>query len=200
MVNIVLRSILAILVRPFIKEIKGLENVPKKGPYIIAANHKSFSDGVIVPYVISTLSEWKSHFYVNDRFMKHFILKNILKYFQTIPVRVRGDNKHKVNQRALKLATNYINKGEVIGIFPEGKIVKDNKLAEFKPGAATLAYKLKIKVVPLGVIGTEKIIPKGSWIIRPRRCKLKFGKPIKVKNVQQGTRKIKKEIERLILP
>ena len=98
-------------------------------------------------------------------------------------------------------------KGELAGIFPEGTRSPDGKIQKAKSGIANLAIAAKVPVLPIGIIGSHKILPKGNFFPRLKRCTINIGKPLVFKQyynkkinkrmLDNVTRSIMKEIAKL---
>jgi 1-acyl-sn-glycerol-3-phosphate acyltransferase len=136
------------VLRPFIKEIKGAENIPSDTNFILAANHQSNFDHFFIPFPLK------------DRLKKvHFIGKmdNILQFLfagwfywlaETIPVNRKAKDKRKVLEKALDV----LEKGEAVIIYPEGTRNKEKNIMEGKTGAAELAIRSGKPVLPAALI------------------------------------------------
>src|SRR3989338_4056336 len=110
---------------PFIllwaKSINGLNNLRKEYPYIIASNHASFFDDLLVPCIVVPAKNSYIHMYVNSRFFSNFFLRKFLEWGRSIAVDVNKEQGSKErNEKAFKLALSCLQKGDIIGIFPEG--------------------------------------------------------------------------------
>ena len=105
-------------------------------------------------------------------------------------------------------AKKYLKDGRILMIFPEGGRSKDGKLKKAYNGIALLALKSKVPVIPAGIIGADKVLPKGKYLPRFKRCEVKIGKPmhfnkfynkkINKQILDVVTREIMKEIGKLI--
>ena len=191
----------------WIRKIEGLENIPKDKPFIIAANHASYYDALLPAVIIAPRINKKVHSMVNSYYWKPFITRFFLGLWEAIPVYVdkETDAKEK-NKEAFEKALSYLKKKEPVMIFPEGTRSKDGKLKKAYPGAAKLALKSKMQVLPVGVIGSFKVLPRGAIFPRFARCEVNIGKPINFnynkkttkKFIDETTRSIMKQIAKLI--
>ena len=202
MIYIIPRLTIIPFVKLYVKEINGIENLPKKGAAIIAANHASYIDHLMIAgYIISHLNR-KAHFLAKKEHFDNFIKKAWHNYSGAIPVdREKGDNK------ALNLAAKALKEGEVIAIHPEGTRTLTGKLQKAKTGVARLALISKSPVIPIGLIGTFEILPKGKYIPRFKKAVINIGKPmhfpeyynkkINKRMLREVTTRIMREISKL---
>lgn len=193
----------------WLRKVEGYGNIPKDKPFIIAANHTSYFDALLLPSVIVPKLNKKMHALVNSYYWKNSITRFFLDLWECIPVFVDKEKNSKVKNRlALKKALNYLKKNEILMIFPEGTRSPDGKLKKAYSGIAKLAMKSKAPVLPCGIIGADKVLPRGVALPRLTRCEVKIGKPMyfnqyynkkpSEKIYQQITRSIMKEIAKLI--
>ena len=190
------------IVKLYVKEVNGLKNLPKKGDCIIAANHTSYMDHMIIgAYTISHLNRG-FHFLAKKEHFNKFLKRAWHNYIGAIPL-----DREKGGEEALKWAIKALREGKIIAIHPEGTRSLTGKLQKAKTGVARLALLSKAPVVPIGLIGTFEMLPKGKYIPRFKRASMNIGKPIyfpeyynkKInKNIlREVTTKIMKEIARL---
>jgi 1-acyl-sn-glycerol-3-phosphate acyltransferase len=200
------------IIRMYIGKVEGVENLPK-GPFIFAPNHASFADDFIAPFTLGTKANRMFHMFVNSRFYDNFSFRKFLDSYQCIKVDVGKDVKDekqrkKTNEAAMKKARQYLKKGDIIGIFPEGRRSKDGKLRKAKTGIARLALEAKVPIVPVGIKGSYDIMPKGAKFPRFKKADIKIGNPIYLdmyhgkekdyKIWERATRMVMKAIARLI--
>lgn len=196
-------------IRLFIKEINGKENILKNKPFIVASNHASYFDDFATPSIIIPMLDKKMHFYVSSYYFNNYFLRKFLEWGESIPVDPTKNKKHKeINKKAFQTALKYLKNGEIVGIFPEGTRSIDGKLKQAKSGIAKLAIAAKVPVLPIGIIGSDKILPKGKLLLRFKRCKINIGKPLYFKEyydkkinkkiLENVTRTIMKNIAELI--
>lgn len=190
------------LFRIFIKEVKGLDNIPKKG-CIVASNHTSYLDPPLLGSYIATKLRIKVHYLGKEELFKPFIGRILHNAVETIPIDTTG--KHK---SWLRCALKYIKKKEIIGIFPEGGRSRNGKIQRGKTGAVRLALAAKAPVVPVGIKGTYQLWPVHKKLFKIKRIvKVNIGKPIYIdryykrkitrKLLRKLTKKIMREIARL---
>lgn len=204
---------LGTLFRSYIRNIKGIENIPSDFKFIIASNHSSYMDDFILPGVMMKVLNRPFHIFVNSRFYKNFLIRKILVYYGNIPVDVGKDVKDEqkrkeTNKIAFDKALNYIKKGHIFAIFPEGGRSEDGTLKKAKTGVAKMALIAKRPVLPIGIKGTYKIMPKGAKYPKFKKADVFIGKPIDFskyygkekdyKTLEKITSEIMKEIGKLI--
>ncbi|HLC96828.1 MAG TPA: lysophospholipid acyltransferase family protein [Candidatus Nanoarchaeia archaeon] len=184
----------------WIRKINGIENLPK-GPFIFAANHGSFLDDLLLPMIIITTINRYVHIYCNDEYFRNFFLRKFLEWGRVIPVRVyECSEKKAINKKAYKKALRYLQKGEPIGIFPEGHRSPDGRIKKAHTGIGSLAAAANVPVVPIGTKGTFRVWPKGTALPRLKKIVvIQIGKPFvfKNKNPRQITVKVMQEILKL---
>jgi len=154
--------------------VRGPENLPERGPYIIAPNHLSFADA---PSVIAALS-WKAGSQVFFLGAKEYfsgpLTSRISKFIQVIPV----DMDTRL-YNALQLSAYVLRNKKILCVFPEGGRSRDGSIKEFKKGVGIVAKELNIPVVPVAIRGTYEMLPAGRNVPYPSKIIVSFGKPIK---------------------
>ncbi|MFE9424895.1 lysophospholipid acyltransferase family protein [Kitasatospora sp. NPDC006697] len=171
--KLVLKPLSRAVYRP---AIEGLENVPRKGGVILASNHFSFIDSVVIPLTaprpISFLAKVE---YWQMKGFKGRVLRGFFDAIEAVPVR-RGEIH--LAQAALDSALEVLNDGKAFGIYPEGTRSLDNRLYRGKTGVAWLALTAGVPVVPVALSGTAEILPVGSRRPRLRKVTVRFGEPL----------------------
>ena len=165
--------------RLWLRKVNGLENIPRDEPFIIVANHTSYYETLLLPCIIVQALNKKMHAWVNERYWNIPIAKFFLDLWGGIPVYLgKEKNSKEKNKKAFQITLNYLKNGEIMMIFPEGKRSPDGKLQKAYSGAAKLALLSKVPVLPIGVTGSGKVLPKGKIFPRFARCEVSIGKPI----------------------
>jgi 1-acyl-sn-glycerol-3-phosphate acyltransferase len=149
----------------------GQENFPKAGPAILAANHASFLD----PILISLRARRPVRFLVSNQFYRDPRLHALLRWLGTIPV---GGGAGIV--RSFRQVAGVIEDGGLLGIFPEGGITRDGSMKPFRSGAAVLAMRLGAPIVPIHLRGTFDALPRYARWPRFVPVTLRIGEPVKV--------------------
>jgi 1-acyl-sn-glycerol-3-phosphate acyltransferase len=157
-------------------KVEGLENLPKTGPVIVASNHLSFIDSILIPMVCPRRVAFlaKEEYWTSPG-IKGWFMKGFFTGIEAIPVR-RGD--HRAAQESLDTALRVLESGVAFGIYPEGTRSRDGRLYRARVGVGWLALKSEAPIVPVGVIGTNVVLPVGAKVPRLKRIVLRFGEPI----------------------
>jgi 1-acyl-sn-glycerol-3-phosphate acyltransferase len=158
-------------------KITGLEHVPTTGPAILASNHLSVIDSIIVPSVMSR----NVYYLAKDEYflmsgVKGAVMKQIMSGLNQIPVDRSGGRR---SLMALDAALPVLRAGHVLGIFPEGTRSPDGRLYRGRPGVAKLALDAPAPIIPIGLVGTDKIQPIGARIPRiAAGVEIRVGEPL----------------------
>jgi 1-acyl-sn-glycerol-3-phosphate acyltransferase len=158
----------ALLASLFRTGVVGHTNVPAKGGVILAGNHISYAD----PVLLWCRSPRPVHFMAKSELWENTVLGWGLDLFWAFPV-----NRGAPDRTALARASDYLKNGEAVGIFPEGTRNRDGE-AQPQGGAAFLAMRSEVPIVPVGIAGTDLISPKGSRGIRFPKVVISFGRAI----------------------
>jgi 1-acyl-sn-glycerol-3-phosphate acyltransferase len=156
----------------------GLEHVPASGPLLLASNHLSFADSLVIPIVVPRRVAFlaKSD-YFDGPGLKGAVSKAWFSGLGMLPVD-RDDTKAAI--ASLDIALGVLGRGEAFGIYPEGTRSRDGRLYRGRTGVAHLALTAGAPVVPVGLVGTEKLQPVGSRLPRVVPISISFGPPIAV--------------------
>ena len=173
----VLRLILSLLAYVLLRpQVTGRNNIPRNGAVILASNHLSFIDSILIPIVaprhVTFLAKAE---YFTGRGLKGRLSRWFFTTIGMIPVQ-RDDPR--AGQRSLEDALEVLQRGGAFGIYPEGTRSRDGKLHAGRTGVAWLALAGHAPVVPVAVRGTDKVQPIGKRIPRLHRVEVHFGKPI----------------------
>lgn len=144
---------------------RGLHNMPDNGAVIVASNHVSMLDPVIVGVVINR----PIHFMAKAELFKYKLLGKLLKKIYVFPVR-RGA----ADRTAIKKSISILNEGKVLGIFPEGSRNKEGNNMKVQAGTAMIALKTNSPILPVACVGTNRKFPLG-WF---KPLEVRMGKPI----------------------
>lgn len=164
-------------------QVEGVENIPNKGPVVLVANHVSYWD----PLVLGVISKRRVCFMAKAELFKIPVLAQIVKSLGAFPV-----DRQKSDRAALRAALEIVDRGEVLGMFPEGTRIKGPELGEFKMGAAMIAAKGNAPIIPVALINTPNIFSKGFF----RPFKVVIEKPVYIE--KDETQKVtSKQLEQI---
>ncbi|MFC6287484.1 lysophospholipid acyltransferase family protein [Nocardioides sp. GCM10027113] len=164
--------------------VTGLENVPATGPVILASNHLSFVDSVVIPVVVPR----KVVFLAKSDYFTGTGVKGALSraWFEGLGMLPVDRDDRKAALASLDTALEVLGRGEAFGIYPEGTRSRDGRLYRGRTGVAHLALTAGCPVVPVGLRGTEKVQPVGSNRPRVVPISVAFGQPIEVAGRYDG--------------
>ncbi|MEY3406607.1 MAG: hypothetical protein RLZZ556_679 [Actinomycetota bacterium] len=176
--------ILAFFLRPLVRllykvNVTGMENLPKSGGYVLAANHVTTVDALAVAYMMYFRLHRAPHFLAKEGLFKTPIVGPVLLAVGQIPV-FRGQRN---NTDPMEAAYKVLRAGHVIGIFPEGTLTRDPDLWPMRgrTGAIRLAIETGVPIVPVGQWGTEQVMETYSSKLKPKpwhKVNIVIGKPI----------------------
>ncbi|MEW6616629.1 MAG: lysophospholipid acyltransferase family protein [Thermodesulfobacteriota bacterium] len=197
MIYKIVKLIVSLFFHSYIRlDIIGDRNIPRSGGVILAPNHISYLD----PLLLGVGVKRKVYSMAKEELFKNAILRFIMTHLKAFPVK-RG----RVDRYALKRSLQILNQGKVLNVFPEGTIPLNSNTIEGKPGVAWLALKANVPVVPVKIIGSEKLLPDGKVFPKMGRARIIFGQPLSFKtkdnrhkkNREKISGKIMEEIEKL---
>lgn len=173
----VVKTLLAVLFRVTCRPtVVGAGNIPRHGPVLLASNHLSFVDSMVIPLVVPRRVAFlaKSDYFTGTG-VKGTLSRWWFNGFGMIPVD-RDD--HRASQASLDLALAVLERGGAFGIYPEGTRSRDGRLYRGRTGVAWLALREGAPVVPVALTGTEKLQPLGSRFPRIAKVRVEFGEPL----------------------
>jgi 1-acyl-sn-glycerol-3-phosphate acyltransferase len=150
-------------------KIYGTQNVPLKGSLVIVSNHASYFD----PPFLSCAMRRPVAYMAKEELFKIPLLNQGIRLYGAYPVK-RGAS----DRNAIRAAMNALQQGWAAGIFLEGTRTLDARIIEPKLGAALIAAKANVPILPVSLWGTEKILPKGSSYPRPVPITIRIGELI----------------------
>jgi len=166
----VIRGILVALCRTYFRlSVKGQENIPKTGAFILAPIHRSNVD---TPISCAATTR-RLHYMGKDSLWKNKTIGSVLSALGGFPV-TRGT----ADLEALKRCLAVLALGEPMVMFPEGTRQFGETIQPLFDGAAYLAIKANVPIVPVGIGGTQDVMPKGKKMIYPKKCTMIIGAPI----------------------
>src|SRR3954469_7459888 len=164
--------------------VEGLDNLPRTGPVIVASNHLSFADSMVIPIVAPRRVVFMAkEDYFTGTGIKGAVSRAWFSGIGMVPVD-RDDTKAAL--ASLDVALEVLGRGEAFGIYPEGTRSRDGRLYRGRTGVAQLALTSGAPIIPVGLIGTDRLQPVGSNRPRLVGVTVKFGEPIDVRGRYDG--------------
>lgn len=172
-----MKLIIAPLLRLFFRpEVVGRENIPERGPAILASNHLSFSDSFFLPAMVTRRVTFLAKMdYFTGRGIKGRLTAAFFRGAGQLPVDRTGGS---ASEAALRAGLKVLGHDQLLGIYPEGTRSPDGRLYRGKTGIARMALESGAPVLPVVMIDTEKIQPPGKVIPKIMRVGIKIGEPL----------------------
>lgn len=163
-------------------KVRGLENIPKKGGFIICANHSSYFDFLI----LSVVCPRRIYFLAGEVFFKKWQWRWLVKLTKQIKV----DRNSKDKSKSIEEVIKRLGENKVIGIFPEGTRSPDGEISKFYTGAVRIALKTSVPIVPVGIKGAYEIMSRFNKFPKfNKRCDVEFGDVINY-NIKENPKDI----------
>ena len=167
-------AVFRVLWRP---QVRGLENLPRDGAVIVASNHLSFVDSVVIPLVVPRRVRFlaKAEYFegrgVRGR-LRAFFFRHVV---AAVPV---NRDSQRDSMASLQAALGVLRDGQAFGIYPEGTRSRDGRLYRGRTGVGWLALESGAPIVPVCVTGTDAVQPVGSNGLRIRPVTVSFAPPV----------------------
>lgn len=173
LVKFTLRPLFAVLFRP---RVTGRHYVPRRGGALIASNHLSMTDSLFLPVMtrrrVSFLAKKE---YFTGRGLKGRSTAAFVRWTGLIPID-RDDAQSAAH--SLDQGADAVRRGRLLGVYPEGTRSPDGRLYRGKTGAARMAIDTGAPVVPVAMVGTDRVQPIGKIVPRLTRVGIHFGAPL----------------------
>ncbi|MDQ3543696.1 MAG: 1-acyl-sn-glycerol-3-phosphate acyltransferase [Actinomycetota bacterium] len=166
----VVRAIVATVCRLYTRmSIEGRENIPKAGAFVLSPVHRSYVDTPIA----CAVTRRRLRYMGKDTLWKHRWSGWTLSALGGFPVS-RGT----ADREALKRCIAVLESGQPLVLFPEGERKSGPIVQPLFDGAAYVALRAGVPIVPVGIGGTERVMPKGARFVYPRKVHIIIGEPI----------------------
>lgn len=163
--------------------ITGMDNVPAEGGFIVASNHLSFLDSVLIQALFPRqVSFFAKAEYFTSPGLKGRGMRMFFESVGSVPVERQ---KQSASVEALHELGRIAAEGYGVGIYPEGTRSRDGRLYRGKSGVGWLALATGLPVVPVGLVGTEKLQAADSHTMRPARFEMHVGAPLRFEHLGQ---------------
>ncbi|PPG52677.1 MULTISPECIES: 1-acyl-sn-glycerol-3-phosphate acyltransferase [unclassified Rathayibacter] len=173
MKHIVAGPLLKTIFRPWVV---GAEKVPQNGGVILASNHLSFIDSVILPLVIERNMVFlaKSD-YFTGKGLKGWATRTFFTATGMLPIDRSGG---KASEASLNTGLRVLAGGHALGIYPEGTRSPDGRMYRGRTGVARMVLEAGVPVIPVAMIDTARIMPIGKRLPKLGRIGIVFGEPL----------------------
>lgn len=156
--------------------VEGRAHVPKRGGLIVIANHLSLADPPLLWYAAPR------HLCFMGRadIVNIPLVGAIARLAKMVPIKQRS-----ADRNGLKLAIETVQQGDALAIFPEGEVSESRDLQPFLPGVLLILRQTRAPVLPVGIVGTERIVPYGKLVPKPAfgAVHVRFGQPIPAEQI-----------------
>lgn len=167
---VIARAICRIFFKLFFQAaIRGEENIPSRGPVLIAPNHVSFLD----PVAVGTAARRQLYYLARDDLFTIPFLGWLIKNLHAFPVK-----KDRPDPKAIKRVLQVLKRGNALLLFPEGTRSLNGKLLPGELGIGMLAWHSRATVIPVAIMGSERALPVDAKWIRREKIEVRFGKAI----------------------
>ena len=157
--------------------IRGREHIPMSGPVLLASNHLSFIDSFVIPLAVPRrVTFLAKHEYFTGGGVRGRATALFMRSFGAVPVR-RGHGQRQAMD-ALGTALEVLQDGGAFAIYPEGTRSLDGRLYRGRTGVGWLALESGAPIVPVALIGTERVQPVGVRVPRVHRVTIEFAAPV----------------------
>lgn len=170
-----------VLIGPFLRvwnrpQMEGVEHIPAAGAAIVASTHQSVMDSFFLALMIPRRITYPAK---SEYFTAPGLVGRVQRWFFNSIGQIPVDRGAPDAGEAVLAATRpVLEKGGVLGIYPEGTRSPDGRLYKGRTGMARIALATDAPIIPLAMIGSREANPIGTWIPRPRKVRMKVGEPI----------------------
>jgi 1-acyl-sn-glycerol-3-phosphate acyltransferase len=171
--HVFLASFVHAVYRPWVV---GEDNIPESGPVILASNHLSFVDSLLLPFVVERHIVYlaKSEYFTGTG-LKGRLSRMFFTGVGQVPIDRSGG---KASEAALDAGLGVLAQGRQLGIYPEGTRSPDGRLYRGRTGVARMLLESGVTVVPVAMIDTDKVLPTGSIFPKLHKVGVVIGEPM----------------------
>src|SRR5262247_3722361 len=189
-------SIIKLIARPLFRvlfsvEHHGVENVPEEGAVIIAGNHPSYLDPLLIGLPVRRTIQFMAW----DALFKIPLLGQVIKAAGAFPVDIRKGRGEAAYREALRV----LESGEALGVFPEGQRSDQAAMGDLRAGVARLAIETGAPIVPVTIGGAMRAWPK--WKLLPRSAKIvvRYHEPIRLSEAERAANRDNRDFQALVM-
>jgi 1-acyl-sn-glycerol-3-phosphate acyltransferase len=176
-----------VVAAPFLRglwrpQITGTEHIPPTGGAILASNHLSIFDSIFLPFLVTRPVTFaaKSEYFTGTSPSQRFTAA-YMRATKQLSVEREGA---RAAQETLQAALDLVKAGELFGIYPEGTRSPDGRLYRGRTGVGWLALASGAPVIPVAMVGTDRVLPPGHTIPTLHRVEVRIGKPLTFEDYQ----------------
>ena len=163
---------------------RGLEHLPANSGAILLGNHQSFLD----PILVGLPMRRPVSFVARDSLFRVPVIGWILRNTYVIPIK-----REAASTDSFRASLQRLQEGYLLGIFPEGTRSSGMNLGTIKPGFIALVRRQQVPVIPVGISGADRAMPRGSKMVWPARIQVYFGEPLDSSRVAELCQKGREE-------
>jgi 1-acyl-sn-glycerol-3-phosphate acyltransferase len=191
-----MQNFLKILALPIFKilfaiEYHGVENVPASGAVILAGNHPSYLDPILVALPIRRVIRYMAW----DALFKVPLLGWLITSLGAFPVDIRRGK----GEAAFREACKVLERGDALGIFPEGQRSEQGPMGELRTGTARLAVETGATILPITIGGASRAWPKWKLLPKPAKIIVRYHKPIHIEETHREVLRHDKEFHQKVM-
>jgi long-chain acyl-CoA synthetase len=161
--------------------VTGIEEIPREYPFVICANHASYLDALLIAAAVPFPTFRRMFFIGAKKYFRTPLQRWLARLIHALPIDAGTHT-----GAALRLASEGLKQGFVLCVFPEGHRSIDGTLLPFQKGPSILAIEAGVPIVPMGIIGTERVWGRASRRFRLSPVQLRFGSPIRWGSPEDG--------------
>ena len=163
-------------------QITGGEHIPPTGGAILASNHLSIVDSIFLPFVLARPVTFAAK---SEYFTGTSLNQRVTAAYMRATKQLSVDRAStRAAQETLQAALDLLNAGELFGIYPEGTRSPDGRLYRGRTGVGWLALASGLPVIPVAMVGTDRVLPPGRTIPTLHRVGIRIGKPLTFEGYQ----------------
>ncbi|MGH3700990.1 MAG: lysophospholipid acyltransferase family protein [Pseudonocardiaceae bacterium] len=157
-------------------QVQGAERIPERGGAILASNHLAVADSFFLPLMIRRrLTFLAKREYFTTPGLRGWLKRQFFSAAGQVPI---DRSSASAAQAALDTGVRLLSQGKLLGIYPEGTRSPDGRLYKGKTGVARMALEAGVPVIPVVMVGTDKVSPMGTKMWRPHPVEIRFGEPL----------------------
>ena len=159
---------------------KGMEHIPPDTGALLLISHQSYLDPLLVGLPLSR----PVSFLARENLFRVPVVGWILKNCFVMPI-----NREAGGIESFRLSIKRMKQGFLVAVFPEGTRSTDGEIGTLKPGFIALARRARVPIVPVGIVGANRAMPRGAIFIRPAKVRVYFGEPLDLERVLELSKK-----------